>query len=168
MSDADTAGGAPKTCCNTGCKSCGCGSDGAKRWSAVEKVNQTEAVIALLTWDQRQTLNRLAPTQVKIPSGRSANLDYTPTGPVLAVKLQEMFGCKDSPRVGNGIPVTLHLLSPAGRPLQVTQDLGNFWNKAYVEVRKEMRGRYPKHPWPEDPASAQPTAKTKRALARDS
>ena len=141
---------------------------GAKRWSAVEKVNQTEAVIALLTWDQRQTLNRLAPTQVKIPSGRSANLDYTPTGPVLAVKLQEMFGCKDSPRVGNGIPVTLHLLSPAGRPLQVTQDLGNFWNKAYVEVRKEMRGRYPKHPWPEDPASAQPTAKTKRALARDS
>ena len=80
---------------------------------------------------------------------------------MLAVKLQEMFGATETPRVA-GVPVTLHLLSPAGRPLQVTQDLAGFWASSYRAVRAEMRGRYPKHPWPEDPASAVPTAKTKR------
>jgi len=86
--------------------------------------------------------------------------------PVLAVKLQEMFGQTDTPRVGRGrVPVMLHLLSPAGRPLQVTGDLRHFWANAYKAVRAEMRGRYPKHPWPEDPLSAIPTGKTKRRLA---
>ena len=141
---------------------------GARRWSAVEAVDKEKAVVLLLNWDQQQSMNRLAPQKLPIPSGRSASIDYTPTGPVLAVKLQEMFGSNKSPRIGDGIAVTLHLLSPAGRPLQVTQDLGHFWKHGYLEVRKEMRGRYPKHPWPEDPSNAQATAKTKRALSRDS
>jgi ATP-dependent helicase HrpB len=86
---------------------------------------------------------------------------------VLAVKLQEMFGCRDSPCIANGrVALTLHLLSPAGRPLQVTRDLASFWTNGYPEVRKEMRGRYPKHPWPEDPLQATPTARTKRAGRR--
>jgi ATP-dependent helicase HrpB len=81
---------------------------------------------------------------------------------VLAVKLQEMFGCKETPRlVGGHVPVLVHLLSPAGRPLQVTQDLAGFWRGSYHDVRKQMKGRYPKHPWPEDPLSAAATRKTK-------
>ncbi|MEX2327780.1 MAG: ATP-dependent helicase C-terminal domain-containing protein, partial [Pseudomonadales bacterium] len=83
--------------------------------------------------------------------------------PVLAVKLQEMFGCKQTPTIVQGrVALMIHLLSPAGRPLQVTQDLASFWQTSYHEVRKEMKGRYPKHPWPEDPLTAIPTAKTKR------
>ncbi|HAZ98183.1 MAG TPA: ATP-dependent helicase HrpB, partial [Halomonas sp.] len=96
------------------------------------------------------------------------SLDYAPCrieaqSPVLALKLQEAFGWQDTPTVVDGrVPITLHLLSPARRPLQVTQDLQSFWVNGYPEVRKEMRGRYPKHPWPEDPLSAQATALTKR------
>ena len=83
--------------------------------------------------------------------------------PVLAVRLQEMFGCTDTPRIAGGtVPVMLHLLSPAKRPVQVTKDLASFWKSAYVEVKKELRGRYPKHHWPDDPLAAPPTAKTKR------
>ena len=89
-------------------------------------------------------------------------VDYSdPHGPVLAVKLQEMFGATTTPTVA-GVPVVVHLLSPAGRPLQVTSDLPGFWARAYGEVRAEMRGRYPKHPWPEDPTTAVPTARTRR------
>ena len=84
---------------------------------------------------------------------------------MLAIKLQEMFGCDETPRIADGaLPLQVHLLSPAGRPLQVTQDLATFWRDGYQSVRKEMRGRYPKHPWPEDPTIATPTAKTNRAL----
>jgi ATP-dependent helicase HrpB len=90
-------------------------------------------------------------------------LDYAEDWPVLAVRLQEMFGCKETPRIVNkSVPVTLHLLSPAKRPVQVTKDLASFWANAYPEVRRELRGRYPKHHWPEDPLSAPPTAKTKK------
>jgi ATP-dependent helicase HrpB len=90
-------------------------------------------------------------------------VDYSGEVPVLAVRLQEMFGCADTPRVAGGLqPVLLHLLSPAGRPVQVTRDLRGFWDGAYKLVRAELRGRYPKHPWPDDPWNAPPTAKTKR------
>ena len=101
-----------------------------------------------------------------MPSGSRIAIDYEASPPVLAVKLQEMFGATDTPAVASGrLPLTVHLLSPAGRPLQVTQDLKGFWENSYAEVRKEMRGRYPKHPWPEDPRSAPPTRHTKRRSA---
>ena len=97
------------------------------------------------------------PPTLSLPSGRSAKLDYRDDGSIVAaVKLQELFGLADTPRI-NGTPVTFELLSPAGRPVQVTRDLRSFWNGAYQEVRKEMRARYPRHPWPEDPWTATPT-----------
>lgn len=131
----------------------------------VKRMDLTTALHALLTHDQLRRLDRLAPTHIVVPSGSRLPLDYEQTEtPVLAVRLQEMFGCKDTPRVANGkIPVILHLLSPAKRPVQVTQDLGGFWQKAYLDVRKELRGRYPKHHWPEDPIGAVPTAKAKQS-----
>ena len=109
-----------------------------------------------------------APDAVTIGSGRSARIDYAdPERPVLAAKLQELFG-RQPPlaALGGRLPLTLHLLSPAGRPLQITQDLEHFWDNAYVEVAREMRGRYPKHPWPDDPRTAVATARTKQAEAR--
>ncbi|PSL15484.1 ATP-dependent helicase HrpB [Marinobacterium halophilum] len=116
-----------------------------------------------LDWEQQQRLDRLAPERMTVPSGSRIRIDYSQSPPVLAVKLQEMFGCDTTPLLGFGIAVTLHLLSPAQRPLQVTQDLAGFWRSSYHAVRKEMRGRYPKHPWPEDPTVAVATARTKRA-----
>jgi ATP-dependent helicase HrpB len=115
-------------------------------------------------WQQRQRLEANAPTHVEVPSGSRLRLQYTPgESPVLAVKLQEMFGLADTPRVAGGrIPVTLHLLSPAQRPIQVTQDLRGFWERTYAEVKKELKGRYPKHPWPDDPWNATPTARARR------
>ena len=109
------------------------------------------------------------PTGLRAPSGNTITLDYLPClenrPPVLALKLQEAFGWQETPTVAEGqVAVMIHLLSPARRPLQVTQDLRSFWLTGYPEVRKEMRGRYPKHPWPEDPLSAQATALTKRRL----
>jgi ATP-dependent helicase HrpB len=90
-------------------------------------------------------------------------IDYAQDPPVLAVKLQEFFGVRETPRLADGRhPLVVHLLSPAGRPLAVTADLASFWRQAYPEVRKQMRGRYPRHPWPEDPLNALPTARTKR------
>ena len=122
---------------------------------------------ALLPWPMPLELERLAPERIVVPSGSNLAIDYDQDPPVLAVKLQEMFGCLETPRVADGrISVQLHLLSPAGRPLQVTQDLASFWRDSYLEVRKEMRGRYPKHPWPEDPYQAVATAKTNRALEK--
>ena len=125
-----------------------------------------EALWGHLDWSQRKRLEALLPLRLAIPSGRSANLHYDEDEVVLAVKLQEMFGAKTSPRVLDGhMPVTLELLSPAGRPLQRTQDLEGFWSGSYAQVRREMRGRYPKHPWPDDPVAAEPTAWTKRRRA---
>ncbi len=111
----------------------------------------------------RGRLDALAPTHLPVPSGRRVALDYAPPeGPVLAVKLQELFGLGSSPAVAGGqAPVLLHLLSPAGRPVQVTRDLRGFWDGAYRQVRAELRGRYPRHPWPDDPWNAPPTRKTK-------
>jgi ATP-dependent helicase HrpB len=122
-----------------------------------------EALWGDLDWSQRQRLNQLLPLRFAVPSGRSAKLHYEEDEVVLAVKLQEMFGAMTGPRVLEGkMPVTVELLSPAGRPLQRTQDLESFWSGSYAQVRREMRGRYPRHPWPDDPVSAKPTAWTKR------
>ena len=113
-------------------------------------------------------LDALLPASWTAPSGREHPVVYgAEGGPYVAVKLQECFGCRATPSLADGrCPLTLHLLSPAGRPLQITRDLAGFWINGYPQVRAEMRGRYPKHPWPEDPAAALPTAKTNRALAR--
>jgi ATP-dependent helicase HrpB len=130
----------------------------------VKRMDLTAPLHALLTHEQLRRLDRLVPTHITVPSGSRIPLDYDqPEFPVLAVRLQEMFGCQDTPRLMDGkIAVMLHLLSPAKRPVQVTQDLSGFWRRAYPDIRKELRGRYPKHHWPEDPLNAAPTAKTKR------
>ena len=122
----------------------------------------------MLGWEKRQALDRLAPSHVTVPSGSRLPIDYGAGDvPVLAVRLQELFGARETPAVASGrVPLLLHLLSPAGRPLQVTRDLGGFWTGSYPQVRSEMRGRYPKHPWPEDPLTAPPTARAKRAERR--
>jgi ATP-dependent helicase HrpB len=105
----------------------------------------------------------LAPTHIAVPSGHRVHIDYVSGDiPVLAVKLQEMFGLADTPAIARGhVKLLLHLLSPARRPLQITQDLKGFWDGSYQQVKKEMKGRYPKHPWPDDPWNAVPTRKTK-------
>ncbi len=131
--------------------------------SDFRKLDMLEIVRSQLTWDQSQTLDRELPERLQVPSGSRHRIDYTQTPPTLAVKLQEMFGATSTPAVAAGkVNLTLHLLSPAGRPLQITQDLAAFWSNSYGEVKKEMRGRYPKHPWPDAPGSATPTGKTKK------
>lgn len=127
------------------------------------RVNVYEALLSLLDWRARAELDDLAPTHLVVPSGSRVAIDYSdPAAPVLAVRLQEVFGLGESPRIGGGrVPVTLHLLSPAHRPVQVTRDLAGFWRTTYFEVRRELKGRYPKHFWPEDPLVAEPTRRTK-------
>jgi ATP-dependent helicase HrpB len=100
---------------------------------------------------------------VTVPTGSRVRIDYTdPAAPVLAVRLQEMFGVADTPRIAAGrVALTLHLLSPAHRPVQVTRDLAGFWRSSYFDVRRELRGRYPRHSWPEDPLAAEPTRRPK-------
>jgi ATP-dependent helicase HrpB len=114
-----------------------------------------------LTAAEQKALRELAPKSLEVPSGRQVRLEYRSAGAVVAaVKLQELFGLGDSPRVGRArVPVTFELLSPAGRPVQVTNDLRSFWARGYPEVRKELRARYPKHPWPEDPWTAPASAR---------
>jgi ATP-dependent helicase HrpB len=134
--------------------------------AALESFNPLEALQTLIPWNLKERLNQLVPERIAVPSGSKIRIDYSVEGaPILAVKLQELFGLKQSPAIlGNSMPLLIHLLSPAGRPLAVTQDLEHFWNNAYPEVRKEMRGRYPKHPWPEDPWNAPATARTKKRM----
>ena len=107
------------------------------------------------------------PIALTVPSGRDMRIDYGDDGSVsVSVKLQELFGLADTPRIGPAkTPITFHLLAPNGRPVQTTQDLKSFWERTYPEVRKELRGRYPRHPWPEDPWTAPPTHRTKNAVA---
>ena len=121
------------------------------------------AVAAKLDYAQRKAVDEFAPETLTVPSGNARRLDYAPgQPPVLAVKLQELFGLADTPRIANGrVAVTLHLLSPAQRPIQVTQDLRGFWERTYPEVKKELKGRYPRHPWPDDPWNATPTHRAK-------
>ncbi len=115
-----------------------------------------------LAWQVRKDLEHLAPERLSVPSGRSHPLEYRPDGTVTAsVKLQELFGLRDTPTIGRAqVPVLLILLAPNGRPVQTTRDLASFWDRTYPEVRKELRGRYPRHPWPENPWTAIPTART--------
>jgi ATP-dependent helicase HrpB len=126
-----------------------------------------QALEALLTWRQRRRVDALAPTHLTVPGGSRLPVDYRQDPPVLAVRIQEMFGAAATPTVAEGRrPLLLHLLSPAGRPLQVTQDLAHFWRTSYHEVKKEMRGRYPRHPWPDDPLQAPATRRAKPRKAK--
>ncbi|MBO8188044.1 ATP-dependent helicase HrpB [Streptomyces sp. DW4-2] len=128
------------------------------------RMDAWQVLSGMLPWASGEAarLDELAPERIEVPSGSRVRIDYAPDQPVLAVKLQEMFGARETPRVADGrVPVLLHLLSPAGRPAAVTADLASFWAEGYRGVRAELRGRYPKHPWPEDPASAEPTRRTK-------
>lgn len=149
---------------------------GKTRLDALAADELGETLKSSLDWNMRQRIDCLAPVRIVVPSGLERAIDYplgllheadnmvgdAPSSPVLAVKLQELFGLADTPRIADGrVPLTLHLLSPAGRPLQVTQDLRSFWARTYPEVRKEMKGRYPKHPWPEDPWNAVATHRGK-------
>ena len=142
---------------------------GRTRLDALAEEELAEALKSGLDWSTRQRIDALAPLRITVPSGMERGIAYAydaetdaPQPPVLAVKLQELFGLADTPRIADGrVPLTLHLLSPAGRPLQVTQDLHGFWERTYPEVKKEMKGRYPKHPWPDDPWSATATHRAK-------
>jgi len=136
---------------------------GRSRLAHLADVPLGDALRGLLDHKRQRELEAQAPTHWTVPSGSVKPIDYATDGPVLAVRLQEMFGAIDTPKVARGrVPVTLQLLSPAGRPVQVTKDLAGFWKSAYFDVRKDLRGRYPKHHWPEDPLSAPPTARAKR------
>ncbi|MGN2251625.1 ATP-dependent helicase HrpB [Frateuria sp. GZRe14] len=136
---------------------------GKRKLDALGTDELSQALAALFDYEQRRQLDQHAPESLTVPSGQVRKLEYAPgEPPVLAVKLQELFGLADTPRVAGGrVPVTLHLLSPAGRPIQVTQDLKGFWERTYPEVKKELKGRYPRHPWPDDPWSATPTHRAK-------
>jgi ATP-dependent helicase HrpB len=146
---------------------------GKTRLDALGGDELSEALKSSLDWNTRQRIDQLAPVRMVVPSGMERRIEYTfdddgthdsvpPDAPVLAVKLQELFGLADTPRIADGrVPLTLHLLSPGGKPLQITQDLRGFWDRTYPEVKKEMKGRYPKHPWPDDPWSATATHRAK-------
>ena len=125
-------------------------------------VDLASAFKGCLDHRRQQRLDELAPTHLFVPSGTRLPLDYSGDVPVLAARVQQMFGCRETPTVAGGRQtVILHLLSPAGRPVQITQDLAGFWRGSYPEVRKALRGRYPRHPWPEDPLAAAPTNRAK-------
>ncbi|MFC7881381.1 ATP-dependent RNA helicase [Streptomyces sp. NPDC057376] len=140
----------------------------ARRRADLARIDAGQALARLLPWASGEAarLDELAPERITVPSGSRIRIDYgDPARPVLAVKLQEMFGLEQSPEVA-GVPLLVHLLSPAGRPAAVTADLASFWRDGYNGVRAELRGRYPKHPWPEDPATAEPTRHTKARLGK--
>lgn len=133
------------------------------RLSHLERLDLNSIMLSQLPWQQQQRLDQLVPTHINVPSGSSIRIDYAHFPPVLAVRLQELFGLTDTPHIADGkIPVLLHLLSPAQRPVQITQDLAGFWQSSYHEVKKDLKGRYPKHHWPDNPLQAQATSKAKR------
>jgi ATP-dependent helicase HrpB len=136
---------------------------GVRNAQQLAGANCAAALLSLLDYRQRQSLDELAPTHVTVPSGSRIRLDYCSGElPVLAVKLQELFGLAETPTIAGGrVAVLLHLLSPGGRTIQVTRDLKGFWDGSYHQVKKELKGRYPKHPWPDDPWSALPTRRAK-------
>jgi ATP-dependent helicase HrpB len=136
---------------------------GMTRRAHLANLDLMEALLARLDWKQRQALDELAPTHLTVPSGSRVPLDYQSGDvPVLAVRLQEMFGATDTPAIAGGkVQVLLHLLSPARRPVQVTRDLKSFWANSYRAVKADLKGQYPKHYWPDDPLQAEPTARPK-------
>jgi ATP-dependent helicase HrpB len=140
----------------------------ARRRADLARIDVATGLRRLLPWSVAGRLDEVAPERLPVPSGSRVRVDYTdPAAPVLAVKVQEAFGWREAPRLADGrVPVLLHLLSPAGRPVAVTRDLASFWAGGYPQVRAELRGRYPKHPWPEDPATAEPTRHTNRRAGR--
>jgi ATP-dependent helicase HrpB len=142
--------------------------DGVSRRSHLARIDLAAALKALLPWDKQRELDRLAPTHIEVPSGSRVPVDYAnPAEPTLSVRLQEMFGLIDTPRVGGGkVALTIHLLSPARRPVQVTRDLASFWVNGYRAVKSELKGRYPRHYWPDDPLVAEPTARVRRPRPR--
>ncbi|MCF8487203.1 MAG: ATP-dependent helicase HrpB [Rhodobacteraceae bacterium] len=134
----------------------------ARSESDLRALDLTEALRSLLSWEQAQTLDRLVPAQFETPLGRRVPIDYDGDHPAIEIRLQEMFGTTTHPTVGqNRLPLRITLLSPGQRPVQVTLDLPGFWANSYSDVRKDMRGQYPRHPWPEDPTSADPTLRAK-------
>jgi ATP-dependent helicase HrpB len=137
--------------------------DGVSRRSHLARIDLVAALKTLVPWDRQRELDRLAPTHVEVPSGSRVPIDYAnPSEPTLSVRLQEMFGLLDTPRIGGGkVPLTIHLLSPARRPVQVTRDLASFWANGYKAVKAELKGRYPRHYWPDDPLIAEPTARVR-------
>ncbi|WP_127466130.1 ATP-dependent helicase HrpB [Streptomyces sp. B27] len=139
----------------------------ARRRADLGRIDAGQALRRLLPWATGEAvrLDELAPERIEVPSGSRIRIEYGGEQPVLAVKLQELFGLAETPRVA-GVPVLVHLLSPAGRPAAVTADLASFWQDGYKAVRAELRGRYPKHPWPEDPATVQATRYTSARLKR--
>ena len=145
--------------------------EGVRRYGDIAKANLAAALLSRVPPKLRRMVDTLAPTHVEVATGSRIPVRYAdPGAPTISVRMQELFGTSDTPRVGGGkVPLTLHLLSPAGRPLQVTRDLSGFWRGSYAEVRKEMRGRYPRHPWPENPLEAEATRRVKpqRQTRRD-
>src|SRR3984957_5040230 len=137
--------------------------DKVSRRDHLARIDLAAALKSLVPWDKQRMLDRLAPTHIEVPSGSRVAVDYSnPAEPTLAVRLQEMFGLLDTPRGGGGkVPLTLHLLSPARRPVQVTRDLASFWASGYRSVKAELKGRYPRHYWPDDPLVAEPTARAR-------
>jgi ATP-dependent helicase HrpB len=136
--------------------------DGLTRREQLGRLDLRGALHALLGHDARRRLDALAPTHLTVPSGSRIAVDYASGTPTLSVRLQEVFGLASSPRIADGrVPVTMELLSPARRPVQVTRDLASFWTQGYHEVRRELRGRYPRHYWPEDPREATATRRVR-------
>jgi ATP-dependent helicase HrpB len=134
---------------------------GMSRRDHLARLDMTAIIAGLLDWNQRQRLDEIAPTHLQVPSGSRIPIDYS-AAPTVAVRLQEVFGLAVTPAVGGGrVPLTLQLLSPAHRPVQVTKDLASFWARGYAEVKKELKGRYPKHYWPDDPTTAVATARAR-------
>ncbi|WP_422657180.1 ATP-dependent helicase HrpB [Paenibacillus sp. EC2-1] len=140
--------------------------DDARNRQALQKLQTATLLENLLSWEHRQILQKEAPTHFKVPSGSSIPINYQdPSKPFVAVRLQEMFGLPETPRIAGGkVPLTIHLLSPAQRPVQVTSDLASFWSSGYFEVKKDLKGRYPKHYWPEDPLQAVATNRTRAKM----
>jgi len=137
--------------------------DGITRRSQLARVPLLDALRARLTYEQQRKLEELAPTHIGLPTGSRVRIDYLDdNAPVASMRMQEVFGLAATPRIGGGaVPVTFTLLSPGRKPLQITRDLASFWRNAYLEVRKDMRGRYPRHYWPENPLEAEPTRRVK-------
>jgi ATP-dependent helicase HrpB len=135
---------------------------GIRTLGQLQKLDLVEILFGGLSWGQRQDLDARAPTHFTAPSGSRLPIDYSGEAPVLSVRVQELFGLTEHPTIANGrVPLLLSLLSPANRPIQLTRDLPGFWAGSYKAVRADLRGRYPKHPWPDDPVQAQPTARAK-------
>ena len=137
-----------------------------KNIKELESLEIYTMLLGLLSYEEQQSLEKFAPVSVKVPSGSKIHIDYSDMQkPSISVKIQEMFGLEESPKVLNGImPLQIHLLSPAMRPIQITYDLSSFWKNSYEEVRKELRGKYKRHYWPENPYEAVATKKTKKHM----